>query len=105
MHAQLVLSDEERADIRREVVEQLQAELRAQRAAAVEDLLSFSADEIALAKNICVENAQGLLTRHHISVEKLGPKTRRYPLRELKLIFDAKTIKGLRALREKGRAA
>lgn len=99
MHAQLVLSDEERADIRREVVEQLRAELREQRAAAVEDLLSFSAAEVALAKNVCVENAQGLLTKHHVSIEMLGPKTKRYPLRELRLIFDELTIKGLLALR------
>lgn len=103
--AQITFSETELADIRHQAVAELRAELAAERGRALEDLLSFSVEEIAIAKGICVESAKGLLTKHRVSAEKLGYRTKRYPLRELRLIFDELTIKGLRALREKARAA
>jgi hypothetical protein len=101
MRALLELTEEERAEMRREAVEQLKAELTLERARAVDDLTSFSIEEIASAKGVSIPTAKALMTRLGISKEKLSYKLKRFPLRELKLAFDGITIKGLRALRER----
>ena len=74
------------------------------RAEGLEELISFSVEEIAVAKGVSVPTAKAMLTRLGVSKEKLGYKLKRFPLRELKLVFDDATIKGLHALRNKRQA-
>jgi hypothetical protein len=105
MEARLHLSDEERADIRREVVEQLRAELRGDRARILEDLFLISAEEFAILTGMCLESAKGRLTSWGISKVHLGERTIRYPLREVKRKCDALAIKRVMALREERKAA
>jgi hypothetical protein len=97
----IVLSEEQEGAILEKVERGLRDYVAQKRAAALEDLISFSIEEIALAKGISVPAAKALLTRKNVRKEKFGYRIKRFPLRDLKLIFDEPTIKGLVALRDK----
>lgn len=96
----IALSEEQETGILRNIERGLFEYVVSKRAAALEELTAFSLNEIAAAKGVSVKDAKGFLTRKGVSMEALGYKTKRFPLRELRRVFDEATIKRLKAARD-----
>jgi hypothetical protein len=101
----IALSDEAEKGIIANIERGLFEYVVEKRAAALDELTSFSLNEIAAAKGVTTKEAKGFLTRKGISVEVLGYKTKRFPLQELRRIFDEATIRRLSLIQRQRKAA
>ena len=97
----ITLSEEQETGILRNIQRGLFEFIVEKRAAGLEEITAFSVEEIAAAKGVSVPTAKALLKRLGVSKEALGYKLKRYPLRELKRVFDECTIRNLRTVRQR----